>query len=48
LASNIPGAIDMARRNLLVVHLLIRQNLPDGQVGFLVYRHEHWRAPDPA
>jgi hypothetical protein len=33
-------------RNLHVVHLLIRQNLPDGQLGFLVYPHEHWKALD--
>jgi hypothetical protein len=32
----------MSPRNLHVVHLLIRQNLPGGQVGFLVYPHEHW------
>lgn len=30
-------------RTLHVVHLLIRQNLPEGKVGFLVYPHEHWR-----
>jgi hypothetical protein len=33
----------MVPRNLHIVHLLIRQNLPDGQVGFLVLPHEHWR-----
>ncbi len=33
----------MTRRNLHVVHLLIRENLPDGRVGFLVYPHEHWK-----
>jgi hypothetical protein len=33
-------------RYLHVVHLLIRENLAGGQVGFLVYPHEHWRAPD--
>jgi hypothetical protein len=33
----------MTLRNLHVVHLLIRENLPDGRVGFLVYPHEHWR-----
>jgi hypothetical protein len=35
----------MPHRNLHVVHLLIRQNLPGGQVGFLVYPHEHWNDP---
>jgi hypothetical protein len=35
----------MTRRYLHVVHLLIRENLPGGQVGFLVYPHEHWRDP---
>jgi hypothetical protein len=29
-----------------IVHLLIRQNLPGGQVGFLVYPHERWKAPE--
>jgi hypothetical protein len=33
----------MTERNLHVVHLLIRQNLPGDQVGFLVYPHEHWK-----
>lgn len=33
----------MRSRNLHIVHLLIRQNLPDGQVGFLVFPHVHWR-----
>ncbi len=32
----------MAPRNLHVVHLLIRQNLAGGQVGFLVYPHKKW------
>ena len=32
----------MVPRNLHIVHLLIRQNLPGGQVGFLVFPHEHW------
>jgi hypothetical protein len=36
----------MSMRSLHVVHLLIRQNLPDGRSGFLVYPHEHWKAPD--
>jgi hypothetical protein len=36
----------VATRHLHVVHLLIRQNRPDGRVGFLVYPHEHWKAPD--
>jgi hypothetical protein len=36
----------MALRNLHIVHLLIRQNLLDGGVGFLVYPHEHWKSPD--
>jgi hypothetical protein len=36
----------MPIRHLHVVHLLIRENLPDGQAGFLVYPHEHWKAPD--
>jgi hypothetical protein len=30
-------------RTLHVVHLLIRQNLPGGEVGFLLYPHEHWK-----
>jgi len=33
----------MARRNLHVIHLLIRENLPEDRVGFLVYPHEHWK-----
>jgi hypothetical protein len=33
----------MTPRNLHVVHLLIRENLPDGEVGFLVHPHEHWK-----
>jgi hypothetical protein len=33
----------MAARSLHVVHLLIRQNLAEGRVGFLVYPHENWR-----
>ncbi len=32
----------MAPRNLHVVHLLVRQNLAEGKVGFLVYPHELW------
>ena len=40
------GGIAMSIRCLHVVHLLIRQNLPDGRCGFLVYPHEHWKAPD--
>jgi hypothetical protein len=35
----------MPDRNLHVIHLLIRKNLPDGAVGFLVYPHEHWNDP---
>jgi hypothetical protein len=34
----------MVPRNLHIVHLLIRQNLPVGQVGFLVFPHEHWKS----
>jgi hypothetical protein len=30
-------------RNLHIVHLLIRQYLPGGQDGFLVFPHEHWQ-----
>jgi hypothetical protein len=33
----------MVPRNLHIVRLLIRQNLPDGQVGFLVVLHGHWK-----
>jgi hypothetical protein len=33
----------MIPRNLHIVHLLIRQNLPGDQVGFLVFPHEHWK-----
>jgi hypothetical protein len=33
-------------RHLHVVHLLIRENLAGGHAGFLVYPHEHWKAPD--
>jgi hypothetical protein len=33
-------------RSLHVVHLLVRHNRPDGRAGFLVYPHEHWKAPD--
>jgi hypothetical protein len=36
----------MSMRSLHVVHLLVRHNRPDGQTGFLVYPHEHWKAPD--
>jgi hypothetical protein len=36
----------MTPRNLHIVHLLIRQNLSDGEVGFLVYPHEHWKTLD--
>jgi len=36
----------MAPRNLHIVHLLVRQNRPDGLVGFLVYPHEHWKDPN--
>ena len=35
----------MAPRNLHVIHLLIRQNLAEGKVGFLVHSHEHWMDP---
>lgn len=35
----------MQPRSLHVVHLLIRENLPGGQVGFLVSPHEHWKDP---
>lgn len=33
----------MPTRNLHLVHLLIRQNLKGGHVGFLVYPHEQWK-----
>ena len=33
----------MTARNLHVVHLLIRHNLAEGTVGFLVHAHEHWK-----
>ncbi len=33
----------MSERNLHVVHLLIRQNLADGRVGFLVHSHDNWK-----
>lgn len=33
-------------RYLHVIHLLIRQNLPDGRVGFMVYPHDNWRDAD--
>jgi len=36
----------MPPRNLHVVHLLIRENLPGGQVGFLVYPRENWKDPN--
>ncbi len=35
--------VNMCPRNLHIVHLLIRQNLPGGEVGFLVFPHEHWK-----
>ena len=34
---------NMFPRNLRIVRLLIRQNLPGGNVGFLVFPHEHWK-----
>ncbi len=33
----------MAPRTLHIVHLLVRQNLADGKVGFLLYPHENWK-----
>ena len=38
-------AANMAPRTLHIVHLLVRHNRPDGSTGFLVYPHEHWKAP---
>jgi hypothetical protein len=32
----------MLPRKPHIVHLLVRQNLPDRQVSFLVYPHGHW------
>lgn len=32
-------------RQLHTVHLLIRDDLPDGRVGFLLAPHEHWTDP---
>jgi hypothetical protein len=36
-------ASNLVPRDLQIVHLLIRQSLPDGQIGFLVFPHEHWK-----
>jgi hypothetical protein len=36
----------MPPRTIHLVHLLVREALSDGAVGFLVYPHEHWKAPD--
>jgi len=36
----------MPIRSLHVVHLLVRHNRTDGSTGFLLYPHEHWKAPD--
>jgi hypothetical protein len=33
----------MSPRNIHLVHLLIRENLPEGQVGFLVAPHPRWK-----
>ena len=36
----------MTHRNVHVVHLLVRQNLPDARAGFLLFPFERRKAPD--